>query len=94
MKILITGDFAPQARLAKQIEEKQYSKVFPEDIREIIKSTDFSFVNFESPIVENGYNPIQKCGPNLRCTKEAAEAVKYAGFTGVTMANNHIFHAN
>lgn len=90
MKILITGDFAPQARLAKQIEEKQFSKVFPEDIREIIKSADFSFVNFESPIVEDGYKPIQKCGPNLCCTKEAAEAVKYAGFTGVTMANNHI----
>lgn len=90
MKILITGDFAPQARLAKQIEEKQFSKVFPEDIREIIKSSDFSFVNFESPIVEDGYKPIQKCGPNLCCTKEAAEAVKYAGFTGVTMANNHI----
>ena len=94
MKILITGDFAPQARLAKQIEDKRFSEVFPEDIQEIIKSADFSFVNFESPIVENGYNPIQKCGPNLRCTKEAAEAVKYAGFTGVTMANNHIFHAN
>lgn len=90
MKILITGDFAPQARLAKQIEEKQFSKVFPENIREIIKSADFSFVNFESPIVETGYKPIPKCGPNLRCTKEAAEAVRYAGFTGVTMANNHI----
>lgn len=90
MKILITGDFAPQARLAKQIEEKQFSKVFPEDIRHIIKSADFSFVNFESPIVEDGYKPIHKCGPNLRCTEEAAEAVKYAGFTSVTMANNHI----
>lgn len=91
MKILIAGDFAPsQARLAKQIEEKQFSKVFSEDIRHIIKSADFSFVNFESPIVEEGYKPIQKCGPNLCCTKEAAEAVRYAGFTGVTMANNHI----
>lgn len=90
MKILITGDFAPQARLAKQIEVKHFSKVFPEEIREIIKSADFSFVNFESPIVEDGYKPMQKCGPNLRCTKEAVEAVKYAGFTGVTMANNHI----
>lgn len=90
MKILITGDFAPQGRLAKQIENRQFSKVFPEDIRDVIKSADFSFVNFESPIVENGYKPIPKCGPNLWCTKEAAEAVNYAGFTGVTMANNHI----
>lgn len=53
MKILITGDFAPRARLAKQIEEKRYSDVFPENLREVIKSVDFSFVNFESPIIEN-----------------------------------------
>lgn len=90
MKILIAGDFAPRARLAKQIEEKKFSEVFPENVRNIIKSVDFSFVNFESPIVEEGYKPIQKCGPNLHCTPEAAEVVRYAGFTGVTMANNHI----
>ena len=90
MKIIVAGDFAPRARLAKQIEERKFSEVFPDDVREVIKSADFSFVNFESPVVEDGYQPIPKCGPNLRCTSEAAEAVRYAGFTGVTMANNHI----
>lgn len=90
MKIIVAGDFAPRARLAKQISERKFSEVFPEDIRKVIKSADFSFVNFESPIVEDGYQPIPKCGPNLKCTPEAAEAVRYAGFTGVTMANNHI----
>lgn len=90
MKVIIAGDFAPRARLAEQIENRKFSEVFPERVREVIKSADFSFVNFESPIVEDGYQPISKCGPNLRCTPEAAEAVKYAGFTGVTMANNHI----
>ncbi len=90
MKIIVAGDFAPRARLAKQIEERKFSEVFPEDVRKVIKSADFSFVNFESPVVEDGYQPIPKCGPNLRCTSEAAEAVRYAGFTGVTMANNHI----
>ena len=90
MKVLVAGDFAPRARLAKQIEEKRYSDVFPENLREVIKSVDFSFVNFESPIVEDTYKPIPKCGPNLHCVPEAAEAIKFAGFTGVTMANNHI----
>ena len=90
MKIIVAGDFAPRARLAKQIEERKFSEVFPEDVRKVIKSADFSFVNFESPVVEDGYKPIPKCGPNLRCTPEAAEAVRYAGFTGVTMANNHV----
>lgn len=90
MKVIIAGDFAPRARLAEQIVNRKFSETFTEKIREVIKSADFSFVNFESPIVEDGYKPIPKCGPNLRCTPEAAEAVKYAGFTGVTMANNHI----
>ena len=90
MKVIVAGDFAPRARLAKQIEGKLFAEVFPENLREVIKSADFSFVNFESPVVEEGYKQIPKCGPNLRCTPEAAEAVKYAGFTGVTMANNHI----
>lgn len=90
MKVIIAGDFAPRARLAKQIEDKLFSEMFPDDIQAIIKSADFSFVNFESPIAEPSYKPIPKCGPNLCCTNKAAEAVKYAGFTGVTMANNHI----
>lgn len=90
MKIIIAGDFAPKARVAKQIEERRFEEVFPKDLRDVIKSSDFSFVNFESPIVEDSYKPISKCGPNLCCTEEAAEAVKYAGFSGVTMANNHI----
>lgn len=90
MKVIIAGDFAPQARLVKQIKDRRFSEVFPKDIQEIIKSADYSFVNFESPIIEPGNKPIKKCGPNLCCTSEAAEAVKFAGFTGVTMANNHI----
>ena len=90
MKILIAGDFAPRARLAKQIEEKRFSEIFPDNLCNVIKSADFSFVNFESPIIEKDFKPISKCGPNLGCTPYAAEAIKYAGFTGVTMANNHI----
>lgn len=90
MKVLITGDFAPRARLDKQICDRNFEAIFPESIRRIVKNSDFSFVNLESPIIENEYEPIPKCGPNLHCSKETAEAIKYAGFTGVTMANNHI----
>lgn len=90
MKVLLAGDFAPSGRVSTLIREKRFAEVFPKDICDVIKSADFSFVNFESPITEEGFKSISKCGPNLSCTKEAAEAVKYAGFTGVTMANNHI----
>lgn len=35
--------------------------------------------------------PIDKTGPNLKCTKHAVEAIKYAGFDCVTLANNHFY---
>ena len=61
--------------------------MFPEDIREVIKSADFSFVNFESPVVEDGYKQISKCVPNLTCTTEADESVRYEAFTRVTIVS-------
>lgn len=90
MKLLIAGDFAPRERLAKQVEERKFSEIFSNELVDIIKSADYSLVNFESPIVEDVYKPITKCGPNLRCSSKAADAIKYAGFSAVTMANNHI----
>lgn len=90
MKLIIAGDFAPRARLAKQIEERNFQEIFPINLVDIIKSVDYSLVNFESPIIEKDFKPIKKCGPNLGCTEDVADAIKYAGFTAVTMANNHI----
>ena len=90
MNILLAGDFAPKYRLAESVEAVEFQEIFPDSVREIIKSADYSIVNFESPIVEAGYTPIPKCGPNLHCSQKAAEAIKYAGFTCATLANNHI----
>lgn len=91
MKILIAGDFVPRARLAEQVEKRKFQEIFPGNLVNLIKSADYSLVNFESPIVDTGFKPIKKCGPNLSCTTYAADALKYAGFKAVTMANNHIF---
>ena len=90
MKILIAGDFAPRARLAEQVEKRGFQEIFPDNLVNLIKSADYSLVNFESPIIEKDFRSIKKCGPNLSCTADAADAIKYAGFTAVTMANNHI----
>lgn len=90
MKLIIAGDFAPRARLAKQIEQRKFQEIFPNNLVDIIKSADYSLVNFESPIIEKDFKPIKKYGPNLGCAKDAADAIKYAGFAAVTMANNHI----
>lgn len=90
MKILIAGDFCPLNRTSKQIEEKQYDEIFS-NIMPILETVDYSIVNFECPIDEDEANAIEKCGPNLKCSSNSLEAIKYAGFDMVTLANNHFY---
>ena len=90
MKIIIAGDFASRGRISKQIDERLFANTFPAELRTIIESADYSIVNFESPVIDKGYEPIFKCGPNLGCSQESVNAIRYAGFNCVTLANNHI----
>ena len=89
MKVLIAGDYVPRDRLAPIVECSHFDTIFGE-IRPILSRVDYSIVNFESPIVKDGDKPISKFGPNLKCTEKAVDAIKYAGFNCVTLANNHI----
>lgn len=89
MRILIAGDYVPRNRLASPVEGGDYEVIFAE-VKNIVDEADYSIVNFESPIVEDGDTPISKCGPNLHCKAKAVDAIKYAGFNCATLANNHI----
>ena len=89
MKILVAGDFCPTGRLVKILEEKKYQFLF-HGVDEIVKSVDYAIVNYECPVVLDKYDSIEKCGPNLSSTSVGIEAVKYAGFSIATLANNHI----
>lgn len=91
MNILVAGDFCQKYRVDEAVRSKQFGKIFDE-VKSIIESADYSIVNFEFPIVLDSKiaKPIQKCGPNLKGTIEAVEAIKYAGFKCCTLANNHI----
>lgn len=90
MNIIIAGDFCPRRRVEKLIEEKRYKDIFSQ-VKEITDKADYSILNFEAPVVINDAKPIEKTGPNLKCTKNAVEAIKYAGFDSVTLANNHFY---
>ncbi len=87
MKVLIAGDFAPSHRVAAQIEAGDYDCLA--EVKPIIQSADYAIVNFESPVVAREAKPIEKTGPNLRCTEKALECITQAGFNCVTLANNH-----
>lgn len=89
--ILFGGDVCPQERVESLLVAKKYDEVFSE-LKEIMSSFDYSIVNLECPVVEEGdnRNPIIKCGRNLSCSGNIAQALTYAGIKGVTLANNHV----
>ena len=90
MKILVAGDFCPQHRVAALIANGKNNEVFG-GVKTIVRSVDYSIVNFECAVTRGGERPIKKCGPNLHCSERGIEAVKWAGFDVVTLANNHFY---
>ena len=89
MKVLIAGDYVARNRLAPIVVKGDFDTIFGE-VKDLVSSADYSLINFESPIVEEGDSPISKCGPNLRCNEKSVDAITYAGFKCATLANNHI----
>lgn len=90
MEILIAGDFYPCKRIKKLINEKSYEQIFS-NVGNLIKSCDYSIVNLEAPVLSSKATPIEKTGPHLSCSHLAVEAIKYAGFKAVSLANNHFY---
>ena len=88
IKIFISGDFAPTERVAQLITSGEYAKIY-NDILPVIQDADISITNLELPLVENG-TPIAKTGPNIKASPKSIEALTFAGFNMVTLANNHI----
>lgn len=88
MKIIVVGDFCPGARVAEMFEKGDFESVLGE-VKPIVSETDYSIVNFECPVCYGDEKPIDKCGPNLQCGESGIQAVKWAGFNCVTLANNH-----
>lgn len=86
--MLIAGDFCPRSRVADKFEHGDYESVLGE-VKDLISAADYSIVNFECPVTKGGEKPIAKNGPNLQCSEKGIEAVNWAGFDCVTLANNH-----
>lgn len=90
MKILVAGDYCPQDRVLPLLKDCNYDALLG-DIRKITSCADISIVNLECPVVEGSERPIAKCGPNLSCGINGIDALRWAGFDCVTLANNHFF---
>ena len=88
MRVLVAGDFYPSGKVGDLVVKGDFESVFP-DIKEITGKVDYSIVNLECPVT-GAREPIGKVGPALKCGAEALDALGYAGFDCVTLANNHI----
>lgn len=88
MKLLVAGDFCPRDRVSLKFKNKQYSEVLSE-VKEIVSKHDYSIINEECPIMNKPAKPITKFCSNLSFSKEGLDALKYAGFDCLTLANNH-----
>lgn len=89
-KIIIAGDFCPRERVQEHIEAQNFEIIFGE-IKKYTSKADYSIVNLEAPIVKGAANPISKCGPSLKAIPATTDAILYAGFNMVTLANNHFY---
>jgi len=90
INILLAGDLSPKERVAKLIDCGENEIIFGE-VQPIIASADYSIVNLEAPIVNGPGKPIEKAGPNLKCSKNVIQSLQYCGFDCVTLANNHFY---
>lgn len=88
MRLLITGDFCPQDRVAHKIENDE-KDVLGTSVLEQIAQADYAVTNFECAVADASVQGIPKCGPNLHCTSKAVKYLKESGFHCVTLANNH-----
>ena len=89
IRITIAGDLCPRYRCFGVVHSSEYSDSI-NDVQKIIKESNYALVNLECPIIEGG-KPIKKQGPNLKAPLKVIDFIKYCGFDGVTLANNHFY---
>lgn len=89
MNIIIAGDYVPCGRVRDKILLKDYS--FLSEVKMVLESADYGIVNLECPVVTEKVQPIDKVGPALCCDQNGVEALRWAGFDCVTLANNHFY---
>lgn len=87
MIILIAGDFVPIDRVKTDLEKNNYHCF--NNVQPLFNSVDYTIVNLESPVLMRDAKPIDKTGPNLRCTEDAIACIAHSNVSCLTLANNH-----
>jgi hypothetical protein len=88
IKILFVGDYAPVNRIKHLALSGKYEYIF-NDLMAELKDADYSVVPLECTLT-NEAKPRNKIGPNIKAGAENINAIKYANFKLIALANNHI----
>lgn len=88
MKVLVAGDYRPSGKAETCFEMGDFNSMLGE-VRDVTCKADYGIVNLEAPVVQHEAAPIIKCGPALRSKSCDLDALKWAGFNCVSLANNH-----
>lgn len=90
VKIIVAGDYCPRGRVEELVKNEDYKRIFGQ-VKTEIEQCDYSIVNFECPVLTTEGGGIKKAGPSLKCSAKSVDALKYAGFKCVALANNHFY---
>ena len=88
IKIVITGDFYSGNRMTELVTEGRYAEIF-NDLLPIIKNSDIAITNLESVLTDSEI-ACSKTGPAMKAIPKTIDALDFAGFNLLTLANNHI----
>lgn len=88
MRILIAGDYRPSGKAETCFEMGDFNSMLGE-VKDVASKADYGIINLEAPVVLHDAVPIIKCGPALKSKACDLDALKWAGFNCVTLANNH-----
>ena len=85
--IIFCGDLF--INTCKEKDESNVEQRFGDTLKAILSSADISVLNLEAPLTYSK-NSIKKSGPTLKMKPSVGESLHRIGFTGFTLANNHI----
>lgn len=86
--MIVAGDYSPHDRVEALLRSSRFEEVLGR-VKPLVEAADYSIVNFESCVESPQGAKIRKLGPHLCCPASSVDALKYAGFDCVSLANNH-----
>jgi poly-gamma-glutamate capsule biosynthesis protein CapA/YwtB (metallophosphatase superfamily) len=89
--LVVAGDYCAAGSVGAALRDPAANPPW-NDVRPINEGADFSVVNLECPLTESP-EPILKSGLGLWGPIESAASLREAGFTAVSLANNHVLDA-